>query len=284
MLVLCGTDFSPASTDAATVAAHWSRRIDAPLHLLHAVPATAHPHAARTDMTLEAQRLAALGARVAAADLVTGDPLQVLAEEATARGATLVILGAVGARGRHGHRAGSTADHTARDAAVPVLVVRERSRLEPWLLGVAPLVVLVGFERDTSSLGALAWVGSLLPLGGVEPRVLHLVLPGEENRAVHATGPGRGLRLSREAQDQAEAELRAAITPLLGEGVAQLSVKVALGRKDVPLVLAAEEMAASLLVVGSHQRHGFQRWWSGSVSSGVLHAATSNVVVVPSRT
>lgn len=282
MLVLCGTDFSPASMDAATIAALWSRRVEAPLHLISAVPETTHLRAARDDLTLEARRLAALGARVAAADLVTGHPQEVLAEEATARGATLVVLGAVGARGRHGHRAGSTADHTARDATVPVMVVRERAPLESWLLGVTPLVVLVGFERDTSSLGALAWVGSLLPYGEVEPRVLQLVLPGEENRMVHASGPGRGLRLSAEAEKRVEAELRAAITPVLGEHVARLDVQVALGRKDVPLVLAAEEMSASLLVVGSHQRQGFQRWWNGSVSSGVLHAATGNVVVVPS--
>lgn len=283
MLVLCGTDFSPASKEAATIAALWCRRTGASLHLIHAVPGTTNLHAARAEMTLEARRLAGLGADVAEADLVTGEPQQVLAEEATARGATLVVLGAVGAKGRHGHRAGSTADHTARDATVPVMVVRERARLESWLLGGTPLSVLVGFEPDTSALGALAWVGGLLAYGRVEPHVLHLVLPGEENRLVHAGGPGRGLRLSTEAREHAEAELRAAVRPVLGEGVAQLAVKVALGRKDVPLVLAAEEMGASLLVVGSHQRHGFQRWWNGSVSSGVLHAATTNVVVVPSR-
>ncbi|MFN8650374.1 MAG: universal stress protein [Gemmatimonadales bacterium] len=283
MLLLSGTDFSPASIDAATIAALWSRRTGAPLHLIHAVPGTTHLHSAREELARESQRLAGLGATLAAADLVSGDPQQVLAEEATARNATLVVLGAVGAGGRRGHWAGSTADRTARDAAVPVMLVRERFALESWLLGVAPLKVLVGFERDTSSLGALAWVGALMAYGAVEPRVLHLVLPGAENREVHATGPGRGFRLTPEARIHVEAELRAAVTPILGEGVGQLSVLEALGRKDMPLVGAAEELGAALLVIGSHQRHGFQRWWNGSVSSGVLHAATTNVVVVPSR-
>jgi nucleotide-binding universal stress UspA family protein len=47
--------------------------------------------------------------------------------------------------------------------------------------------------------------------------------------------------------------------------------------------MQAQELHGSLLVVGSHQRHGFQRWWSGSVSHGVLNAATTCVAVVPSR-
>lgn len=47
-------------------------------------------------------------------------------------------------------------------------------------------------------------------------------------------------------------------------------------------VALPQELNAGLLVVGNHQWHGFQRWWRGSVSHGVLNAATIAVAVVPS--
>ncbi|HSB55535.1 MAG TPA: universal stress protein [Gemmatimonadales bacterium] len=282
MRVLCGTDFSPFSIDAGTIAALWARRAGGDLHLIHAVSRTTGLEDSRARLLAEAQRLQGFGAEVSAVDLVNGEAEQVLAEEAIARRASLIVVGSLGERGRHGRLAGTTADATARDAPIPVLVVREPGLLEQWLRGQGPLEVMVGFERGTSALGALRWAADLTGYGSVHPTVVHLVLPGAENREVHATGRGVGLTLAPEALDRLRVELQKAVTPSFGETQIRLVVKECLGRKDVPLVLEADAAGAGLLVVGSHQRKGFRRWWSGSVSSGVLHAADMSVVVVPS--
>jgi nucleotide-binding universal stress UspA family protein len=78
-------------------------------------------------------------------------------------------------------------------------------------------------------------------------------------------------------------ELRSRKASLLGDREARLQVIPALGRMDRHLVAAAEELGGDLVVVGSHQREGFRRWWHGSVSSGVLHGAPMSVAVVPVR-
>jgi nucleotide-binding universal stress UspA family protein len=46
----------------------------------------------------------------------------------------------------------------------------------------------------------------------------------------------------------------------------------------------ARQEGADLIVVGSHQYHGFERFWNLSVSSGVLRDAPMSVAVVPMTT
>ena len=61
----------------------------------------------------------------------------------------------------------------------------------------------------------------------------------------------------------------------------ELHLEPNLGRVDSALIQFARERAHDLLVVGSHQRQGFQRLWQTSVSRGVLHHAPMGVAVVP---
>lgn len=282
MRVLCGTDFSPASLDAGNIAALWALRTGGELHLIHAVPRAGGLDLPREALLAERERLRVIGGSVHATDLVVGDAEEVLAEEAVARRADLVVVGAVGRRGLRGRRAGTTADSTARDAPIPVLVVREPGLLEPWLRGLGSVRAVVGYEPGAGSLAAVRWTADLASLGPLDLRVISLVLPGPENRAAQATGPGLGLTLRPEVRTQLEAQLREAIAPCIGNCEATVLIRESLGRRDIPLVHEAETAQAAFLVVGSHQRRGFQRWWTGSVSSGVLHAASTNVVVVPS--
>ncbi len=53
---------------------------------------------------------------------------------------------------------------------------------------------------------------------------------------------------------------------------------------DVPsfgLAQLASQLEANLLVVGSHGRHGFARFFLGSVAEGALRTATCPVLVIP---
>ncbi len=216
-------------------------------------------------------------------DVVGGDPDTVLVEEAVRRTVGLVVLGAVGHRLGERWLLGSVAARTARESPVPVLVVRGADPFVAWLDGKRPLRIVAGYERGESAENALRWAADLRRLGSADLTVVQLVLPGTENRRLQVSGPGIGVELSPDSQGQLLEELRLAVAPLLGEVPVRLTVKPVLGRRDIHLVLEAQDAEADLVVVGSHQRKGFQRWWQGTVSSGVLHAAPMSVAVVPCR-
>lgn len=283
MRILCGTDFTPLAQQAATVAGLWSRRSQGELHLLHGLGhrGVSDTTLERDELAKEERRLQELGISVAGMDVAAGDPDRVLVAEAARRAADLVVVGAIGHRLAQRWLLGSVAVRTARESPVPVLVVRAAAPFEAWLDGSRRLRVVAGFEPGESAQNALRWAANLRHLGPVDLIVVQLVLPGPENRGVGASGPGIGLELRPEAVSQLIAELRLAAAPLIGDVSARLTVKPQLGRADIHLVLAAEEAEADLVVVGSHQRQGFQRWWHGSVSSGVLHGAPMSVAVVP---
>ena len=285
MRIVCGTDFSALAQQAATVAALWSRKSRGDLHLLHGLRPLRRwdPALEREELAREARRLQELGAVVAGWDVVAGDPDEVLIKEAARRAADLLVVGATGHRLAERMFLGSVAVRTARESPVPVLVVRGAEPFAAWLDGNRPLRVVAGFERGESALNGLRWAADLKGLGSIELTVVEVVVPGIENRRVQASGPGIGFELRPEAESQLWEELRLAVTSVIGDLPARLMIKPGLGRRDIHLVQAAEDAQAELVVVGSHQRKGFQRWWHGSVSSGVLHAAPMSVAVVPYR-
>ena len=53
------------------------------------------------------------------------------------------------------------------------------------------------------------------------------------------------------------------------------------GRPDPQLIEFAKDAEADLMVVGTHQRHGVERFWLGSVSRRILHDAPMSVACVP---
>ena len=284
MSILCGTDFSPLAARAATVAGLMARAGGQRLYLVHAVrpPAVgAGPTPGdRTRLEEEAGRLRQLGIEVTD-DVLWGEPDEALVREAARVEARLLVLGAIGHRRVDRWLLGSCAERTAREAAVPVLVVRDHRPFEEWLARGRPLRILAGCEPGASSDAAVAWAGSLGGLGPLDLVVARLVVPGPENRRAGESGPGMGLSLYPDTEAALLEELRARTTKLLGGTPARLQVSPAIGRLDQHLVSVAEEGAADLVVVGSHHREGFRRWWQGSVSSGVLHGAPMSVAVVP---
>jgi nucleotide-binding universal stress UspA family protein len=284
MRIICGTDFTALAREAMSVAGLWSREAGGELHLIHAIGV--RPQAdigvrERAQVAAEAERLRGDGVRPSAADAIAGDPEDVLVSEAGRRQADLLVLGAVGHRFTERWLLGSTAARVAERAKIPVLVVREAAPFKAWLRGERSLRVVTGFERGESAHHAVRWAARLHDIRPVDLTVLQLVLPGEENRRLESIGPGMGIALSQESERALLSELNQTLAPLTGSARLSCAVRAALGRRDMHLALAAEDLKADLLVVGSHQRRGFQRWWHASVSSGVLHAAAMSVAVIP---
>lgn len=283
MTILCGTDFSPLASEAVRVAGFLAQRAGQGLHLAHVLGSESPwqtTDRAQKDLEEQAARLIP-AALQPALDVLTGLPDAALVECARQLHAELIVVGAVGHRALDRWLLGSSAGRTAREAPMPVLVVRNARPFEEWLSGGRALRVMVGCEEGPGSDGALAWAGEFARLGPVELVLIQLVRPEEENRRVGFTGPGMGITLCPKALTRLLERLGARQRSLAGAVKARLEVVPTLGRFDQPMVAAAEEFGADLLVVGSHQREGFRRWWHGSVSSGVLNGAPMSVAVVP---
>jgi nucleotide-binding universal stress UspA family protein len=292
MTVLCGTDFSPLATEALRVAGLVARGSGQDLHLVHVLPADslrpvtgsgpAQPRFLEDRLALEAETLQVAGLPIVT-EVLHGRPDEALVKRAGELGATLIVIGAVGHRTIDRWVLGSCADATAREASVPVLVVRAAEPFVEWLVKEKLLKVVVGVEAGPSSDRGLAWAGALRSIGPIDLVLARLVVPGEENRRLGISGPGMGIALLPETEARLLEELRARQRLLLGDSDMAVGLQVipALGRLDRHLVAAAADLEVDLVVVGSHHREGFRRWWHGSVSSGVLGAAPMSVAVVP---
>lgn len=292
MTIVCGTDFSSHAAQAVRVASLWARASGETLYLVHAVepesgPAGEEPGPDQVDRIRRrlddaAGPLKQLGLQPAT-EVVSGRPDEALVQEAGRLEAGLLVVGAVGHRAVERWLLGSCADRTAREAPLPVLVVREARPFEEWLVNGRALRVVVGCEEGPSSDRAVVWAGALGRLGTIDLCVARMALPGEENRRAGVSGEGMGVTLFPATQARLVEKLRDRTASLLGDLAARLEVIPALGRTDQHLVGVAADLGADLVVVGSHQREGFRRWWHGSVSSGVLHGAPMSVAVVPVR-
>jgi len=78
-------------------------------------------------------------------------------------------------------------------------------------------------------------------------------------------------------------ELGEHVKALGGDNTIDVRVVPSWGRVDAELLDTAHRENVHLVVVGTHQRHGVNRLWLGSVSRGVLRHANPNVAVVPAE-
>lgn len=145
--VLCGTLLDAGSDPVVRAALAVARAAGARLHLVHAVPGgpqlTGPESGPGDDAGLELmawcetrlrEQIARLGIREAelsGAEILAGAPDRVLIDAARKAGAGLLVIGAVGSGPRDGGPLGSTADRVLREAACPVLVLRDELLISP---------------------------------------------------------------------------------------------------------------------------------------------------------
>jgi nucleotide-binding universal stress UspA family protein len=140
--ILVPTDFSPQADAALEYAAGLGARLDATIHLVHAVPVpimgVPEIGVAYVSLNIESitkQAQTALDDRaktyreqvsMAPVRLETGDARDVIDRVAETIGADLIIMGTHGRRGIRRALLGSVAESVVRSAPCPVLAVRER--------------------------------------------------------------------------------------------------------------------------------------------------------------
>lgn len=301
MTILCGTDFTLAAAEAVDVAALLAARLGVPLRLVHVLdlpgageiladkgwpPSRVRMHVEGEKKELE-ERLRAEATRVAArgepsAAVLLGNADEAIVAEAERVAAELVVVAALGRRAGSFWHLGSTADRIAQSSKRPVLVVRQGDGLLAWARGARPLRVLVGVDATPASDAAVRWLERLRAAGPIEVVGAHVYWPPEVRERLKIKG---GIPLG-EGNAEVDAvlsrELTARLHALPGGDRIELHVVGGLGRTSDHLAEAASQHRADLVVVGSHQREGFERLWHGSVSRGVIDGAAVSVVCVPS--
>jgi nucleotide-binding universal stress UspA family protein len=211
--------------------------------------------------------------------VVSGRPAETIVEQATSRGADVVIIGSRG----HGHLAalllGSVSAEVVDQAPCPVLVARTP------LFTRAVLAVDGSLAARAAANVAASWpVFAAVPIEtvavaeavrpwtvGIAPAFVTHAMKTYARDLEDATGRAHALA------EEAAAGLREA------QRDAQPAVRTG-GEVAVEIIKAATESGAELIVIGTRGRTGFPRVLLGSVARDVLLASPTSVLMVREST
>lgn len=210
---------------------------------------------------------------------LTGDPAAEIVEAAANGGASMIVMASHGrgALGRLIH--GAVADHVARQATAPVMIIRKE--LEgPGPVGIMRLVLPV----DGSPLAeeSLPFATTLAQRLGAPVLLVRSVNVAE--LMPPAVGMGEAIpfevydETEREMRQDAEQYLQNVATKLRAGGL-NVSAQVLFG----PPASAISEVthAGDVVVLVSHERSGVARWLMGSVAEQLVRIDEAPVVLVP---
>ena len=211
--------------------------------------------------------------------IMFGDPAEKIIEAAANGGADMIAMASHGRGvvGRVLH--GSVADRVAREATVPVLVVRSE-QLAPGPVGITRLVVpLDGSPLAEESVPVAVGISRRLgtPLFLVRSVNIAELMPP-------AVGMGEAIPF--EIYDETEEEMEKGASEYLNE------MATALQKQGIPVVtkvlsgppasvIAEATHAGDVIVLCSHARSGVARWLMGSVSEALVRTDDAPVIFVP---
>ena len=284
--IVCGTNFSVHAQEAANAAAALARRFSASLVLVHAHDPAARESgpvpsetAAREQLDREVKRLREAGATVEV-EFAAGSPAAALTETARRRNADLLVVSTIGQIAPSRFVAGSVAEQTAETSSIPTLVIRRSPPFEEWVRGERALKIFLAYDFSATADNALGWLRRFRDSGNCEITVAYAAYPPQESWRLgigeHTWLPA----LPPPMQRLLQCDIEERVTEILGQA-ARIRVEATWGRADPVLLELARETEADLIVVGTHQRHGFGRFWLGSVSRAILRDAPGNVATVP---
>lgn len=282
--IVCGTHFSVHAKETANAATALASRFSATLVLVHvqdpAAPSSGGQTKARGRLAEETKRLRAGGVTVEE-EFLSGTPAVKLVETAKQRKAILLVVSTIGQIAPSRFVVGSVAEQAAETSPVPTLVVRRSAPLVNWARQNQPLKIFLGYDFSATADHAVRWLRPWQQSGGSEITVAYAAYPPQESWRL---GIGENMwmpALPPPAQRIIQSDIEERVGEVLGANATKVRVETAWGRADPVLLALAKETEADLIVLGTHQRHGFGRFWLGSVSRAVLRDAPTNVLVVP---
>lgn len=292
--IVCGTDFSANARRAADVAAALAARVGATLVLVHVTDET-NTHAANAEefrafaqpaqaqLKAEARRLRATGVAVDEVLLNGYWAEQAIARFVAEDPPALVVVSSVSKVAFERWTLGSVSEGIAQSAPVPTLVVRDPEPLLEWARGETPLRVLAGTPLGSEGEVVLQRVADLQRFGPCEITLGHINWPPHSRSEYGGTGPLLLARNPARVQRMLERDVLAKAQSVAAMWTPRVRVVPSWGRPDAALLALARGARADLIVIGSHQRHGFNRVVHGSVSRDVLRHAPTSVLCVPVR-
>jgi len=223
-------------------------------------------------------KLAAAGQRATGATF-SGDPKTVILDRAVSTGADLLIVGSHGASAMTRFLLGSVAATVLRYAPCSVEVVRVRTAMRGDKMKV--LLATDGSaysEQAARSIAERPWPAGteIRVLGAVELSLpaTRALLPPFADSAFIESAQAEAMKRTQDAIAQARQILSA------GELNVSEAVSVLLEPPKTIILDEATEWGADLIVLGSHGRHGVDRFLLGSVSETVaMHAGCSVEVI-----
>ena len=210
--------------------------------------------------------------------LLDGPVADVLAEQAQASRADLVVMSTHG-RGALGRVwLGSVAAALARLAPVPLLLVRPQQPLVPLA---EPVFRHILIPLDGSPLAEQA-IGPAVALGALMDARYTLFQALDPLLAQHTHPPyaaGLAPQLSAEVQTSAAAYLERMATRLRAQSLV-VDTSLAVGLPALSIRTYAQAHAVDLIAMATHGHGGVSRLLLGSVTDAVLHATDVPVLLV----
>jgi nucleotide-binding universal stress UspA family protein len=289
--ILCGDDFSENAVRAASVAGALAKKLSVRLVLTHVCERSSNDFAAMYDwaryfdgaqhcLRSDTIRLAEEGVEVNE-ELPVGMPaakgiLKMIDE----RRPSLVVLSSVSKATWSRWTLGSVADEVIKLSWVPTLIIRDPVPLQRWIKGDRPLKVFIAFDFSDASATALRWATQLQRIGPCHFTLGYVDWPPAEANRLDGIPLNDQPQIA-ELRWKIEHDLKQKVEHLGGPAIDKFVIDMIAGRADYPLVNMAVSEEADVVVVGSHQRHGVERFWHTSISRAVVSHAPVNVIVVP---
>jgi nucleotide-binding universal stress UspA family protein len=292
--VLCATDRSHESTEAAHCAAAMAIHLGERLVLVHAVDERLQwklseqarevfVHAERVRLHDLQEQLRRQSGKLFETSLRAGQPDVVLLEEAARHDARLLVLAGPKKPSPFPQLADPLPARVAESAHVPTFVVRDAASFIRWAGGGSPVRVLAGTDGSPASIAALDWLDWFRKFWPCELIVTCLETHSPSGqRGVVFPSLFMGEMVLKRAHTR-ERKFRAHVRALFGNSRVRVRYEKGWARCDHHLIHLAREECVDLIVVGTHSRVGWERLLHHSVSRSVLHSAHCNVVCVPER-
>jgi len=281
--ILVATDFSSRSDRALRRATLLARDLGRPLVLVHVVDddqpdraVKAGREAATLLLHEQAQTLHRIDGVECTTRIVEGDAFEAIADAAAQFAAALVVVGPHRRRPLKDVFVGTTAERVIRTSRCPVLVA-----------GAVPAGpyrhLLLAVDLSPASAEVIRAVRALEIDRKAAVTVVHAFDASEDLRRARAISDADSRR---QLLDQARARAAEALDAFLaGLGFEPGVRLVRLNDSSAGQVVSdtAAELAADLVVIGTHGRSGLSKLMLGSVAQEVLQVSTVDVLAIPPR-
>jgi nucleotide-binding universal stress UspA family protein len=263
--LLVPLDGRPLAETALPLAGLLARSLGATLDLVLVVP----DHGAIVDAPQAyLDRIAGTLDGPSSTRLTTGDPGECIVREAAAEHVAMVVMTTHARSGVPRAVMGSVAEYVVAHSPAPTLLVRSGCRRTPQ-------VQTILLAIDSSCAAPLATTIEFARACGA--RVVLLRAVGFDETYVWQLNRGPVLR-----EPQAVVVARQQLNDLASkvrEAGVDAEVRVEIGETVPTIVSVAIEVAADLIVMTTHARHGAQRAIQGSVADAVVRCASQPVLL-----